>query len=73
MASPARITLLVEGSYDQMLVGWILEAAGLPLDRIDVVVGGGKGVVRETKPAAADKAADKAVAKADKAAEKAVA
>jgi hypothetical protein len=46
MASPARITLLVEGSYDQMLVGWILEAAKLPLDRIDVVVVGGKGGMR---------------------------
>jgi len=31
MAPHERITLLVEGQYDQMLVGWILEAAGLPV------------------------------------------
>ena len=42
-----RITLLVEGQYDQMLVGWILEAAGLPIDRIDITVAGGKTGARE--------------------------
>lgn len=47
MAPHERITLLVEGSYDQMLVGWILEAAGLPTERIDVVVTMGKHQARK--------------------------
>lgn len=42
MALHERVTLLVEGEYDKMLVGWILEAAGLPTARIDVVVVDGK-------------------------------
>jgi hypothetical protein len=44
MAPQERITLLVEGQYDQMLLGWILEAAGLPMDRIDFAIAGEKGV-----------------------------
>jgi len=47
MAPQERVTLLVEGRYDQMLVGWILEAAGLPADRIEVEVTGGKMGVRK--------------------------
>jgi hypothetical protein len=42
MAPHERITLLVEGQYDQMIVAWILEAAGLPADRIDIAVADGK-------------------------------
>ena len=41
-----RITLLVEGPYDQLIVGWVFEAAGFPGERIDVVVAGGKGSLR---------------------------
>jgi hypothetical protein len=47
MAHQDRITLLVEGRHDQMLVGWILDAAGLPADRIEVVVAGGLGELRK--------------------------
>ncbi|MFS8065324.1 MAG: hypothetical protein ACMG6S_03025 [Byssovorax sp.] len=47
MTPHERITLLVEGRYDQMLVGWIFEAAGLPTARIDVTVAGGKMAIRK--------------------------
>lgn len=47
MAPQDRITLLVEGRYDQMVVGWIFEAAGLPTDRIDIEVAGPKQRIRE--------------------------
>jgi hypothetical protein len=46
MTEHERLTLLVEDRNDQMLVGWILEAAGLPADRIDVVVADGKMAMR---------------------------
>jgi hypothetical protein len=47
MAEHERLTLLVEGRDDQTLVPWILEAAGLPTDRIDFVVAVEKMAVRE--------------------------
>jgi hypothetical protein len=47
MAPDERLVLLVEGRYDQMVVGWVLEAAGLPRDRVDVLVGNGKMGVRQ--------------------------
>jgi hypothetical protein len=46
MAPQERVMLLVEGRDDQMLVGWILEAAGLPADRVEILVGHGKMGVR---------------------------
>ena len=53
MAHRDRITLLVEGTQDQMLVGWILEAAGLPADQIEIVSAGGLGELRKLQSLAA--------------------
>lgn len=47
MAPHEKVLLLVEDWHDQILVGWILQAAGLPTDRIAVVAASGKQGIRE--------------------------
>lgn len=47
MASPERITLLVENRDELLFARWVLEASGLPMDRVEVSVAGGKRGARE--------------------------
>jgi hypothetical protein len=62
MSPQERVTLLVEGPYDQMLVGWILEAAGLPTARLGVVVARGKTGARRYVEALPEDVAAESVA-----------
>jgi hypothetical protein len=50
MAFADRVTLLVEGYDEQALVPWILEAAGVPVDQVDVRAAMGKaGIQKEVE------------------------